>query len=578
MEENTLLHPKETFIQLWKYIAFYKKKLIVIVILTILSTIIGVLTPYFLSFIIDHALGQNMKKVIVFSLILFFMYMMNVFITRITSKSMLKISENILYQIRKDLFVSLEKKSISFFDKHVKGDIMSHFTSDLEVVNDCLDETIIDTITSVLTLIGTFVMMLILNIPLTIVTVFTVPIFFICALQIGKKTGNAFKKQQNDIGKLNAYFEEHITDMRILQSFHVEEKIKKEFQKQNEVLMKDERKAQFLSNLIIPFNNLVSNLGNFLILMIGSILAIKGNITIGVIFAFLSYASMFRSPIQSLASIFTSIESALAGAERIFAVIHDKNINLEMKKAKKLDKFKQLDFKNVTFGYERENIIKDVTFSLKNKESIAIVGKTGSGKTTLIQLILRFYDVSKGTILINQTPIKEFSYASLYQKIGVILQEPFLFEGTVLDNLLYGNESCTLDDVLKASIETGLNDFVEKLPNGYSFYIEENGTNISIGEKQLIAITRIVLRNPELLILDEATSSTDLYTEKKVYEAMLKLMSKRTTIVIAHRLKTIEKVDKILYLENGKIVESGTHSELLEKKGKYYKLYKEQFT
>lgn len=576
-EENILLNPKDTMKKLWEYIFFYKKKLFFVIDLTIISTILSVLTPYLLSYILDYVLGKKFFSVLKYTLLLLSFYMITVIISRITSVVMLKISEEVLSNIRKDLFSSLENLSISFFDKHPKGDIMSRFTSDLEMLEDILSDSLVDLITSILTLIGTLVMMFILNISLSIVTIITVPIFFIVALKIGVKTGNTFKKQQNDIGKLNSYFEEYVTNMKIVKSFNIEENIKKQFDLKNNEVKKDEMNAQFFSNLLVPLNTFISNLGNFLILIVGAFLVLKGDITVGIILAFISYSSMFRSPINTLASTFASIQSALAGAERIFDIMNTSSEIKEAKVTKNIGNIKKISFKNVSFKYEQDFILKDITFSLEKKQSLAIVGKTGSGKTTLISLILRLYDICEGEIFLNETNIKDISFKELYQKVGVILQEPFLFEGTIMDNLLYGNQKSE-KEAYKASIETSLDDFIKKLPNGYNFYVEENGANLSVGEKQLIALTRVVLKDPDVLILDEATSSTDLYTEKKVYEAMLKLMKKKTTIVIAHRLKTIRNVDNIMLLENGKIVEYGRHDLLLEKKGKYYKLYMSQFS
>jgi len=576
-EENILLNPKDTMKKLWEYIFFYKKKLFLVIALTIISTILSVLTPYLLSYILDYVLGKKFFSVLKYTLLLLSFYMITVIISRITSVVMLKISEEVLSNIRKDLFSSLENLSISFFDKHPKGDIMSRFTSDLEMLEDILSDSLVDLITSILTLIGTLVMMFILNISLSIVTIITVPIFFIVALKIGVKTGNTFKKQQNDIGKLNSYFEEYVTNMKIVKSFNIEENIKKQFDLKNNEVKKDEMNAQFFSNLLVPLNTFISNLGNFLILIVGAFLVLKDNFTVGIILAFISYSSMFRSPINTLASTFASIQSALAGAERIFDIMNTSSEIKEAKVTKNIGNIKKISFKNVSFKYEQDFILKDITFSLEKKQSLAIVGKTGSGKTTLISLILRLYDICEGEIFLNETNIKDISFKELYQKVGVILQEPFLFEGTIMDNLLYGNQKSE-KEAYKASIETSLDDFIKKLPNGYNFYVEENGANLSVGEKQLIALTRVVLKDPDVLILDEATSSTDLYTEKKVYEAMLKLMKKKTTIVIAHRLKTIRNVDNIMLLENGKIVEYGRHDLLLEKKGKYYKLYMSQFS
>ncbi len=577
MEDNGILSKKETLKYLWKYLTLFKKDFFKIMIATILSTILCVTTPYFMAYIIDHFLIFEKKKIFLLVSLLFCFYLFYIILSRFSTKRMLKVEEASLFKIRKDLFSSLQNLPISYFDNHQKGDLMSRFTSDMEQISDSLSETFIDIIVSILTFFGTLILMFSMNFNLSIAILFTVPLFFIGALKIGIKAGEYFTKQQEEVGILNGYFEEHVTGSSVIKAFSIEKDIKKEFDLKNKNLKDTQRKAIFWSNLIVPLNTLVSNIGNIFVLIYGSYLVMDSKLTVGMLLAFLSYADMFRSPIQNLASIFSSLQSSLAGANRIFSIID------EEKKCKFLDgkglfpNFKQIHFKNVSFKYDTKPVLSNISFSLKRGETVAIVGETGSGKTTLVQLLLRLYEIEEGSILIDEKDIKEISISSFYHKIGVILQEPFLFEGTILENVLYGNPNAHTKKAIKALKEAGA-DFVERIPNQYNYKIEENGSNLSSGEKQLIAIARTILQDPDILILDEATSNVDLFTEKKVYDSMMQLMKKKTTIVIAHRLKTIEQANRIIFLEKGTIKEEGTHKQLLDKKGKYYALYMSQFS
>jgi ATP-binding cassette subfamily B protein len=567
----------KTIKYLFSYIKNFKKTFVIIGIMTFLSTIITVITPYFLAYIIDHFLLFSKKKIFLLATILLFCYVLHMCLSRISSLKMLRVSETILYTIRKDLFSALQKLPMSYFDKNQKGDIMSRFTSDIEQIGDTINESLIDIIGGVITLIGSLILMFSMNVSLSLALFATIPIFLIGVVKVAYKAGNYFESGQQEAGNLNGYFEEHISGMETIQAFHITNDVKKEFEEKNKHLKETQQKAVFWSNLVVPLNTIVSNIGNILVLIYGAYLVMESKLTIGMLLAFLSYADMFRSPIQELASTFASMQSALAGANRVFMVIQaEKNRKVENRSLSFPSDFQSIHFQNVSFGYEDKMILSNLSFSVKKGETLAIVGETGSGKTTLIQLLLQLYSINKGTILIDEVDVSKISYADLDHKIGVILQEPFLFEGTILENVLYGNSHASEIEAIVALKEAGA-DFVERLPNQYHYLVEENGTNLSFGERQLITIARIILKNPDILILDEATSNVDLFTEKKVYDSIQRLMKKKTSIVIAHRLQTIENADRILLLEKGNIKEEGSNQELISKKGAYYTLYMSQF-
>lgn len=576
MEENHI--DKKAIKYLFSYLKVFKKTFLILGIMTIFSSLFTVIIPYFLAYIIDHYLISS--KVAFFSMatILFILYLLHIILSRISSLKMLDVSENILYKIRIELFNALQKLPMSYFDKNQKGDIMSRFTSDIEQIGDTISESFVNIISSTISLIGSLILMFYMNVSLSFMILLTVPLFLFLAVKIAVKSGTYFSKQQKEVGELNGYFEEQITGIEVIKAFGVEEAVKEEFDIKNQKLKETQKRATFWSNLVLPLNTIVSNLGNILVLIYGAYLVLDSKITIGMLLAFISYADMFRAPLQELASMFANIQTTLAGASRVYSVIDEaKSVRKDQNSLVFPKNFKQISFDNLSFSYDEKDVLKNVSFTLRRGENLAIVGETGSGKTTLIQLLSKLYRVSDKSIYIDNYDINNISEVELHKKIGIILQEPFLFEGTILENVLYGNDKANNNDAIKALEEAGA-DFIYKLPNKYKYVVEENGSNLSSGEKQLITIARTILQNPDILILDEATSNVDLFTEKKVYDSMLKLMKKKTSIVIAHRLKTIEQADRIILLEHGKIKEEGNHEELLKKHGKYYTLYMSQFS
>lgn len=571
---------KNTLLRLWKFLSDFKGKIVLVVVLNIIATFASVIGPLLAGKSIDDyiAVGDiNGLKILL--LILLIIYVLNAVFTYVSNYGMAKISESVLYQIRKKLFDHLEKLPVSFFDKNKKGDIMSRFTNDVAVISDALTDALMQIISGLITIIGVSIIMFVVNWVLALVTIVTVPLFFIFAYKVGVKSGEFYNKQRAALGKLSSYSEEMFTGMRVIKSYVQEENAVKEFNDYNEKLRNISIKAQICGHLIMPINAFVGNLGHILLIAFGSIMIVNGNCTVGIILSFLSYSNMFRRPINQLASLFASMQSALAGANRVFEIL---DVETEFVNEKKDLPFTNVighvKFTNVDFSYIKgKKILKNVSLEAKPGEMIALVGPTGAGKTTIINLLTRFYEIDSGHIYIDGIDIREVKKVDLRKKIGIVLQDTYLFKGTVADNIRYGNKDATMDEIIEASKQAQAHSFIHRLPNGYDTLIEEEGLNFSQGERQLISIARAILSNPEILILDEATSNVDTKTEKYIQAGMRQLMEGRTTFVIAHRLSTIKDADEILVINSGQIVERGNHEELLKNGELYAKLYNSQF-
>lgn len=556
--------------ELNKILSYLNKKTIILIsILTLFSTTISVIIPYIIGYIIDN-INKNIIYIITFLIIIYIIsFTLNIIVNRIIINSV----EDTIYKIRKDTFNHLEKLPISYFDKNDKGNIMSILTNDIDKINECLSEVITTIISSIITIIGVTFIMFYMNVTLSIIVILSVPLFFIIVARMSKKMNEYFNSVQETLGELSANTEEIVSNIKTIKSLNKEKYFINKFDNINKKYRDNSIKSSIYSYLILPINLIINNLSNIIIIGVGAILVVKNSITIGKIVSFLSYASMFRNPINDISSLIGTLGEAMAGFKRINNVLEEK---IEENGTIKNDIKGNIEFKNVYFKYDKKYILNNISFKLNKNENIAIVGETGSGKTTIISLIEKFYKINKGNIFIDDININDIDKSTLRNSIGLVLQDTYLFKGTIMENIKYGHKISD-EEVIKICVDMNANKFIEKLPNGYYTEIEENANNLSIGEKQLLSIVRCIIKNPKIVILDEATSEVDVKTEKYIYDGIKKILKNRTSIVIAHRLSTIKNSDNILVLANGKIKEMGNHKDLINKKGTYYNMYMKQF-
>jgi len=566
--------------RLWKYLIRQKKLLILITVMVIISSIASIVAPLLMKMGVDNYISKNdLDGLALILIILAIIYVVNSLISYFNQFIMVKVTEKSLYNLRKDLFEHLEKLSLSFFDRNKKGDLMSRFTNDITTISDALSDAVVQVISSLIILIGVTIVMFVVNPILAFVTIITVPFFFIAVFKIGGKAGVYFFKQQKNLGDLNAYSEEMISGMKVIKSYVKEEDALEEFRVHNQRFKDISIKSQLYANLIIPANVAMTNISDVLMIAVGAILTLNNMATVGTILAFFTFSNMFRRPINQLGSLYSSIQSALAGAERVFEIMDEPIEIKDVKNALTFDKIKgDVSLKEVNFSYVKgKPVLKNINIEVKAGEYIALVGPTGAGKTTIVNLLTRFYDIDSGKITIDGIDISKVKKEDLRHKIGIVLQDTYLFKGTVKDNIRYGKMNASDEEVIEAAKKAQAHNFIHRLPNGYESFVDEEGSNFSQGQRQLISIARAILADPQILILDEATSSVDTRTEIEIQKGMLELMKNRTSFVIAHRLSTIRDAKEILVLNNGEIIERGNHEGLLEQKGFYYDLYMSQF-
>lgn len=566
-----------TLYRVWTYMEEGKGMLLVVLILVAVSCALGLLGPFLLGKAIDNYIvnqqGDTFGLMLLTLGIVYLFYSVSLFLQNYW---IIGISQTTVYKLRSDLFEQLHKLPISFFDKRQQGELMSRITNDMENISSTLNSSIIQIFSSILTLIGTVTIMLWLSPLLTLLTFTIIPVMFLSMKWITSRTGPLFKQQQKNLGELNGFIEESISGQSIVKTFSLEEKMMEELDMKNTAYKNAGYWAQVYSGYIPKVMNMLNNISYALIVGVGGLIILKSNaISIGVIIIFVEYSRQFTRPLNDLSNQFNTLLSAVAGAERVFEILDEQQETIDEKAAMNIQSIKgEIKFKNVSFGYRDDALIlENISFTVNPGEIIALVGPTGAGKTTVIQLITRFYDIAKGLIEIDGKDISTIKRDSLRSHIGFVLQDTYLFEGTIRDNIRYGRLLASDEDIIAAAKMANAHQFILKLPNGYDTILKTDGNGISQGQKQLISIARAMLADPAILLLDEATSSIDTVTELKIQEALERLMAGRTCFVIAHRLNTIRNADKILVMENGNIMEEGSHEQLLRKKGFYYNLH-----
>lgn len=575
--------------RIWTYLARKKALFILVLLMVVVSTGLGLLGPVLVGRAIDNFIvTRETDGLVVLLLGLVFVYVLYAATSFLQNYWMIGIAQRIVYSMRVDLFKQMHRLPIGYFDKRQHGEMMSRVTNDIENVSSTLNSSVIQISTSVLMLVGSVSVMLWLSPLLTAITLVIVPLMFVGMKWITKRTGRAFKEQQRNLGALNGFIEETISGQRIVKTFSQEEKVIDEFLVRNEMLKQSGFWAQAISGFIPKLMHVLNNLSFAIIAGIGGVLALKGMITIGVIVVFVEYSRQFTRPLNDLANQFNTLLSAVAGAERVFEVL-DERVEAADEVKRDGDSWSALGlaetgsikgdvkFRNVSFSYEKEgDTVTDVSFHASAGEMVALVGPTGAGKSTIINLLARFYEIDGGGIMIDDQDIRSYKRDRLRSQLGFVLQDTVLFETSIRENIRYGRLDATDAEVEEAARLANAHTFIMELPDGYDTVLKQDGSGISQGQKQLLAIARAILVNPSILILDEATSNIDTITELKIQEALQRLMVGRTSFVIAHRLNTVLKADQILVLDQGRLIEVGNHDELLAARGFYYELYGSQ--
>ncbi len=581
-----------SFARLWSYLKVYKFAVAFAIFLKILSVVMSVVEPFVLGLaiteltnnLLDMAKGVAGAQINVsyvgWVMILYFVraiiyeigsYYSNYFMTNAVQAT--------IRDLRNELSHKINRIPVSYFDKHQFGDLLGRFTSDVEAVSNALQQSFLQVINAVFTLILVIVMVLVLNLQLGIIVVVSIPITYLSARFIVKKSQPYFKQQADALGAMNGFVQENLTGFNILKLYVREESSQEDFRQITQKLQKVGFKASFISGLMMPVLNVISDLTYLLLALLGGLQVIAGRLTVGNMQAFVQYVWQINQPIQNLTQLAGQLQSAKSSLDRIFQVLDEADeVNDETEKLDQ-DLTGQVSFKDVDFQYVgAKPLIRNFNLEVKPGEMVAIVGPTGAGKTTLINLLMRFYDVTKGAITVDGHDIRHLSRQDYRKQFGMVLQDAWLYEGTIKENLRFGNLQATDEEIVEAAKAANVDHFIRTLPGGYNMEMNQESSNISLGQKQLLTIARALLANPKILILDEATSSVDTRLELLIQKAMKTLMQGRTSFVIAHRLSTIQEADKILVLKDGQIIEQGNHESLLADKGFYYDLYQSQFS
>ena len=568
-----------TLLRLWRYLRRQRAALIATAVIVVLNTGLTVLGPYLLGVAIDEALTPGDLPLLArVGALMLGVYALSALLTWAQTFIMAGAAQRTVRDLRTDLFDRLQELPLRFFDSRPHGDLMSRLTNDVEMINTVLSESVTQLVSGLLSLVAIAAVMLWLNPLLALITLLTTPVLMtlLTRLVVGR-TRTAFRAQQNTLGALNGLIEETIGGQRVVKAYGQEAKAMASFDAANQAYRSAATRAQIFAGFMGPLTNVVNNLGLAILGGVGGWLVIQGMATIGTLASFINYSRQFGRPLNEIANLFNTIQGAVAGAERVFALI-DETPERQEAAAPLIQVGGEVSFEEVSFAYTSDApVLKQVSLHARPGQTIALVGPTGAGKTTIVNLLTRFYDIDAGRILIDGVDIRTIDRYALRRQLGIVLQDTYLFTGTVLENIRYGRLDATDAEVHAAARLANAEQFIHRLPHSYATLLSERASNLSQGQRQLLAIARAILADPRILILDEATSSVDTRTEQQIQEAMLRLMQGRTSFVIAHRLSTIRSADQILVLRDGAIVERGTHVELLAQRGFYHALYTSQF-
>ncbi|MEG0005935.1 MAG: ABC transporter ATP-binding protein [Clostridium sp.] len=582
---------KGTMKNLAKYLSPYKVHILVVILFSIGSAAFSIVGPKILgnatteifeglvNKVQGSGSGINFTKIGEILMYLLGLYVLSSVFGVIQGYIMSGVTQKVSYNLRDSISKKINCMPLKYFDSKSHGEVLSRVTNDVDTVSSNLNQAMTQVITSITMLIGVLIMMISISIPMTIAAILVLPLSAICIMFIIKRSQKYFKSQQEYLGHINGQVEEVYGGHNVVKAFNGEEDTINEFNKLNDTLYSSAWKSQFLSGMMMPLMNFIGNLGYVVVSILGGFLAINGTIKVGDIQSFIQYVRSFNQPIAQVAQVANLMQSTAAAAERVFEFLNEEEEEqLAKNPVSPNELMPRVEFDHVSFGYkEGETIIKDFSANIKSGQKVAIVGPTGAGKTTIIKLLMRFYDVNSGSILIDGHNIKDFNREDLRSLFGMVLQDTWLFNGSIMENIRYGRLTASDEEVIKAAKAAYVDGFVRTLPDGYKMELNEEASNVSQGQKQLLTIARAILADPKILILDEATSSVDTRTEVLIQKAMDRLMEGRTSFVIAHRLSTIKDADLILVMKDGDIVESGTHEELLAKGGFYEGLYNSQF-